>query len=309
VQALQKKQRSGIVAPPTPGRSSTPPLISGRSIEVPDFTPLPRRAPPRRKPRPTRPHRATDPPINAADRPNLPPSLLGPRYSHLLEEAIAGGESSAHGTALPSTPSVPSRPVIGQPSADLVYPTPQSELPPFVEPAKSRAQPSTSIRKRVKGFIFSYLPSAPTQVKQSLQTQPQRLRLPVPPPEVLEKSRGPISTPIRPPAPRPTHPKELVHLQPAPPPQRSLIPRVLKPQRLVELHPLPPPVELPPVHVPRSRCSSGGSVKDLVRSFEELDGCSSMGKDTQKRVEIWRARSTGVGQGLKEGGGKPMWKP
>jgi len=44
------------------------------------------------------------------------------------------------------------------------------------------------------------------------------------------------------------------------------------PKRLVDLRPVsPPPVASAPIKIPEGRRSSGGSVKDLVNSFEEID--------------------------------------
>jgi hypothetical protein len=44
------------------------------------------------------------------------------------------------------------------------------------------------------------------------------------------------------------------------------------PKRLVDLRPVsPPPVASAPIQIPEGRRSSGGSVKELVSSFEEID--------------------------------------
>jgi hypothetical protein len=44
------------------------------------------------------------------------------------------------------------------------------------------------------------------------------------------------------------------------------------PKRLVDLRPVsPPPVASAAIEIPEGRRSSGGSVKDLVNSFEEND--------------------------------------
>ena len=162
--------------------------------------------------------------------------------------------------------------------------------------------PSTTIGKRVKGLLFSYLPtlqksssSSTTVSKAPVPTQPS---LPLPPIEILSKPRGPITTPAPAPIMKPKHPKELVVLHPAPqPPTVSHIPRLKKPQRLVELH---PPAPLPVVEqpIPRPRRSSGSSVKDLVRGFEEIQAVS---RDKLRYNVGWRTYT-----GDKK---RPQWKP
>lgn len=77
-----------------------------------------------------------------------------------------------------------------------------------------------------------------------------------------------------------------------------MIPRAVKPQRMVELHP-PPPMSEPRV-APRARKSSTGSVKDLVKTFEEMEG------HAVKKPELKRVRSNGD---WKVSSGKPGWKP
>ena len=130
---------------------------------------------------------------------------------------------------------------------------------------------SPSVGSRVKGFLFSYLPTLKKKTPARKWHEPARPGLPLPPPELLEKPRGPIITPQPKPAPRSTHPKELVQLQHAPSP--TLIPAVPRiPKRLVDLRPVsPPPVASAPINIPEGRRSSGGSVKELVSSFEEID--------------------------------------
>ena len=129
----------------------------------------------------------------------------------------------------------------------------------------------TTFGERVKGFLFSYLPSmSKTAPHPSRKVHTSKPGLPLPPHDLLAKPRGPITTPSRPPLPKAKHPKELVQLHPAPlpAPQASLIPR-LKPERLVHLNPIPLPESRASIPIVKPRDSTG-SVKDLVRSFEEL---------------------------------------
>ena len=150
----------------------------------------------------------------------------------------------------------------------------------------SMAQPvtPTTFGERVKGFLFSYLPSMSKTLPHSSRkvhtsSQPG---LPLPPHDLLAKPRGPITTPSRPPLPKAKHPKELVQLHPVPlpAPQTSLIP-CLKPQRLVHLNPIPFPESRTSIPIVKPR-NSTGSVKDLVRSFEELKRTRGGGKTVPK---------------------------
>jgi len=249
--ALEKKQRAGKGAPGTPSRGRTPSSDTSTQIEVPDFTPIGR-------------HQST---IQYGDGSKLPATLLAPRYSHLMDEAVS------------------------------------------ISKGKEQEQRSESpgIFKRLTSPLFSYLPTLTTAPPEQLKVSRQH-GLPLPPPEMFEKERNPIVTPVPKPAPRPAHPKELVRLQPAPAPKPSMIPRVrTKPQRLVELRPAPLPGTPPVRQVPSDRRSSGGSVKDLVKSFEKLDESTEsvrLSRSTRS-INEWRADAPGA----KEKNDKPKWKP
>ena len=253
-------------------------------MQIPDFTPLGRRAtlPRKSRPRPTLLQSDLD-----QESIVIPPTLLAPRYSHLLEEAIAisqdGSTLSPEQVTFPrseindtfsdnsSTIAINERGLTLSPEQEETLP--QCEVKDTSHSSGSNV-PATTIGKRVKGLLISYLPTLPklsssstTVSKAPLSVQPS---LPLPPIDILSKPRGPITTPARAPILKPKHPKELVVLHPAPQPQTvSHIPRLKKPQRLVELKPPAPPpmIEQP---IPRPRRSSGSSVKDLVRGFEEI---------------------------------------
>lgn len=249
-------------------------------MDMPQFTPLPRRAPPSRL------QRMSLVASSVPDSSTIPPTLLAPRYSHLMEEAIAiSGPTTSTAKDDHDTPDTTNDPV-----------TPAS-------PRQEPEQPS-SLGKRVKGFLFSYLPirSGPS-TGPPLRKPSQQLRgLPLPPDDILKRPRGPVTTPIRPPPTKPRHPKELVDLHPAPlPVKTSLIPRVAKPQRMVQLNPVPErPASVIGGSLNGSRRSSGGSVKDLVKNFEELDG-----RVSREQNHMRRAKSNGDLKGLV----RPSWKP
>jgi hypothetical protein len=164
------------------------------------------------------------------------------------------------------------------------------------EPGQSLQDvPSTpSVGTRMKGFFFSYLPTLKkkTPITHKLR-EPARQGLPLPPPELLEKPRGPVITPLPKPLPRVKHPKELVHLQHAPLP--SHIPTLPQaPKRMVELRPVspnsPPAAASGPINIPEGRRSSGGSVKELVHSFEEMERSREI---EERALQLRRQKSAG----------------
>ncbi|KAF7348479.1 hypothetical protein MVEN_01365200 [Mycena venus] len=373
--ALQNKQRAGHVAPPTP--SATTDVFAGdrrrASMVVPDFTPLGKRAMP---PRVSSASRPMSPLVNGINRAmplstraqlpqpvsagapfsNLPPtpeparrrrvpgSLFAPRYSHLLEEAVAVSGGPAPRASEGEMETEESEDVsfaedqdtglseehsqeqeqeqqqdssfessVDDEDAEMVPATPLREREDSQYPATTQPAEPATIGKRVKGFLFSYLPTMAKTAPPPTRRPPTHAgpRLPLPPLELLEKPRGPVTTPARPPLPKTRAPKELVSLQPAPPPKpKSMLPRRAPPKRLVELHHVEPPVEEQPrVPFTRPRTSSGGSVKDLVKNFEALKGANA----TAKGAEVKRVRSVGDFGGKKPGSaagaGRPMWRP
>ncbi|KAI0718343.1 hypothetical protein C8T65DRAFT_725767 [Cerioporus squamosus] len=276
--ALQRKQRAGNGAPPTPnGRFGSIPLS-----EVPDFTPLPSRQssvqPAFGRRESTSSTQSTKPPV--------PASLLAPRYSHLLEEAIAvsRNEHSTPSTSQPvgyrsaSVPAPEQRSVSLPPQSPAAAPRSESEAPMAGDTNTSTEVPQSlaqrSIATRMKGFFWSYLPRATKPAGTKRPAGPAHPGLPIPPPELFQKPRS-VSTPVSKPIAKPVPPKELVHLHHAPPPKPSMIPRPAqqKPKRLVELHPAPPPEPRPrsSLSIVSDRRSSSGSVKDLVKGFESLE--------------------------------------
>ncbi|KAH9017089.1 hypothetical protein EDB83DRAFT_2438178 [Lactarius deliciosus] len=211
--ALQRKQRAGDGAPPTPTlrvssvSSSTPTAFLGQTT------------------------------------PRLPASLMAPRYSHLLEEAKSLSKQDG------------------------------AQSYPLEEQVEG---------SRMKGFLFSYLPTLKKKTPAQRTREPARPGLPLPPPEMIGQSAR------RKPVPRPAHPKELVHLQHAPLPSR--IPTLSQvPKRLVDLRP-----------IPDGRRSSSGSVKDLVNSFEEMERSREI---EEHALQLRRQKSAG-----RLAGGGTGWK-
>ena len=236
-------------------------------MDIPDFTPI-------------GPRRVAD---RSEGNPRLPATLLAPRYSHLMDEAVAISRGA------------------GEPSGSSSGVT--IKAPPD----------SPSLFKRLTSPLFSYLPLLSKGVSEELSRDADKSGLPLPPPELFEKERSTIVTPAPKVPPKPTHPKDQVELHTVPS-KPSMIPKPkMQPKRLVDLRPAPPkPEPLPPTKsLVGDRRQSGGNVKELVKSFETLDeSVSSLKSSTRSTQSIneWRADSLGAcSKG--EGSSKPQWKP
>ncbi|KAJ3796873.1 hypothetical protein GGU11DRAFT_684903 [Lentinula aff. detonsa] len=294
--AIQKKQRAGHIAPPTTpytSRNTSTSREPSFTMEVPDFTPLPRRPlpfPPSREsvlPSPAGPaalfSNIPEDVTEAPRRRKVPATLLAPRYSHLLDQAVAISRE------LPSVENSMDSSEMngGQTSSILDAPT----------------QPKTGL-----GRLFSYLPGFLTSPASSTRkARDVKPGLPLPPAEILDKLRGPIITPARPPVPKNKAPKELVNLNHQPVPEKketSMIPRRI-PQRMVKLNQVGLPEERQQSAGPssRPRRSSGASVKDLVKTFESFDDSADHTANA-KSIRNWKKGLLGG-----ENNNKPVWKP
>jgi hypothetical protein len=247
-------------------------------------------------------------------RSSLPPTLLAPRYSHLLEEAGAINDLGPSSNHLEDNATACG----DEQASDLLSDSPSDFTETNIErvtrnpvehlcPRRLESAPHTNnFGERLKGFFSSYLPKSSKQPLTFKKTPPHgQPCLPLPPPSVLEKPRGPVATPVRPSVHRAPPPKDLVHLNHVSLPP-SNIPRpkpILK--RLVELVPVPETAIKPETTfrdgvVQRPRRSSGSSVKDLVKGFEEMEKTAD-------------GRLGGYSRGLKQGKGRPnlrpTWKP
>ncbi|KAI0305260.1 hypothetical protein B0F90DRAFT_1702906 [Multifurca ochricompacta] len=294
--ALQRKQRAGEGAPPTPTlRVSS---VSSSTPTVPDFTPV---HPARRQGVNITPLKLAAPAFHVQTTPRLPASLMAPRYSHLLEEAKSLSKQDGSRPHAPGESPVP----LALPSDD----GPLATMTLYAVPDHSvkEVPPTPSVGSRMKGFLFSYLPTLKKKPAKKMH-EPARPGLPLPPPELIEKPRGPVITPQPKPAPRMVHPKELVHLQHAPPPSRiPTLPRV--PVRLVELRPVSPPSEtVGSIKVSERRRDSGGSVKDLVNSFEEMDRSSEIEAHALELRRQKSARRLAAGATTTVTNNKPAWR-
>lgn len=295
------------------------------SIEVPDFTPIRQReVPPRRQWASVVPQDSSTP-LPRQDVKPVPATLLAPRYSHLLEEAVKVSKSLPE-IVQTEDDGHESDPEPEGPESDDSPTTLVEESDPIATPDSLEPPPEPqTISKRVKGLIFSYLPtlkkSTATATRNDLK-RPRHPGLPLPPMDVLSKHRGPVVTPAREPLPKPIHPKELVQLHQAPPiePPASKIPKLIPPKELVELHhvtPKPTVEEKSKMKDVRPRRSSGASVKDLIKGFEDMQTQQVEADVLPKKREVrkmksvgeWRKGLNGPGTTKAGGGGKTAWKP
>ncbi|KAF7794036.1 hypothetical protein EIP86_005164 [Pleurotus ostreatoroseus] len=280
----------------------------------------------------------------SASRPSALSSVSNPsasrpqasvQYAQLLEEArstmdigaevstsIAEGttviEADHNGSANSSTSSsVPEEPSTPSNSSQDFEEANRSHITPLLP-----GPPSLSFAGKMKDLVFSYLPrfSRGSTEQAPLPQEPEPPKgLPVPPPEVFQKPRPPIKTPLPKVAPKPPHPKDLVRLHP-PASKPSMIPRPTQTQsqgqnlrRLVELHSVPPKASTStgthPVDIPRSRRDSTASVKDLVKSFESMEKLQAAERESFRHLDLKRKRSIQEWTKAKAGNPKPSWRP
>lgn len=264
---------------------------------------------------------------------NVPPLLFAPRYSHLLEEAqavsrgvaprpeaVAEQEQEQEQEKLITEELVDAsidesvdesmdQSVTDASFDESVDDSREGEFPQtpaFKQPDAPAPVPRTTVGGRVKGFLFSYLPTMNKTAPVPKRSIPflAKNQLPLPPLELLEKTRGPITTPVREPAPKQKHPKELVdlnHIQIKP---KSMIPKRIPPKRLVELTHVSPEKPVEPIRV-RPRTSSGGSVKDLVKGFEAMEKV----KKAIAGGELRRVKSFNDTRSRVQTEARPKWRP
>lgn len=232
---------------------------------MPDFTPVPRRHVPERP-------LVADTPFQNVGRPTET------RYGELLEQAKA--------VASPTLPDEESDEEEDEEETDTSASISASDVSVEIKPA-----PRPSMSNRVTGLLFSYLPTlSSTTVKPSLipRVNQRQLGLPAPPPH---RPRT-VATPKRKMVSRPRPPKELVNLHIVPEKPVEKVEKVV-PKRLVDLVHVPTPaVEKVKEQKPRR---SSGSVKDLVKSFEDF------GKKTESRRVVGKL-------GNKAGKPMPVWR-
>ncbi|KAI0318078.1 hypothetical protein OF83DRAFT_1282963 [Amylostereum chailletii] len=303
--ALQKKQRTGSAAPPTPSLRVSSVSSTSSTPTVPNFTPVRRGH---------APHAPSQPKISAPafplDSKKLPTTLMAPRYSHLLQEAVSVSKHERRDSQEFFAPTPESTPPLSASEGSSPPPSEVSTSSYVSETTRRTQPPSTpSMGSRVRGFFYSYLPTL-SKPKTTKKSQPAAPGLPLPPPEKIE-NRGPVNTPASKPHEKPTHPKELVDLHPAPAPATK-IPQRVDPRRLVDLRHIEPETEPGnnSLRQSESRRSSSSSVRDLVRSFEDLDRSMEIEREAL-RIRRMKSTSSGELQKLASAGAvskRPTWK-
>jgi hypothetical protein len=245
----------------------------------------------------------------------LPPSLMAPRYSHLMEEAQTIANTDKPLSLMDSGSSLPldSETVDdGEPLSEDLSPLDKAEQE-SEEIQMHDASPS--IGTRFKGFLFSYLPGSSKSQSLTTAKSSNKSGLPLPPSDILDKARGPITTPAREPMPKPPPHKDLVSLHHTTP-KPTLIPRVARhpPRRLVDLRPVSPPPDTEPRRpAARPRRSSGSSVKDLVQTFEHMEQQLAQKESThasRSADDLRRIRSIDdVKRAFEQPQERPTWRP
>jgi hypothetical protein len=270
-------------------------------------------------------------------------AILKPRYGELLEEARKISRiASPEAPNLPqpqetdesftlseeghSTESAASASFDSQESEESLEAADEVEVEPEVDEThgepmeEERYEESPGLGQRVKGFLYSYLPTVNS--KSQIPTKKSRLHLqpglPVPSEDILKKPRGPVRTPLRAPPSKPRPPKELVNLHEAPKPKErgTWIPRITqKPKRMVELNHVMSPEMAKEMERERlreswssdaSRRSSGGSVRDLVKGFEEMD--KKAAKEVKPPGKLKIGGVFGAQKNVPSGTAKPAWR-
>lgn len=284
VHALKDRQRQGRGAPPTPStlRNIDP------SLQIPMFTPTPSRNGMHHYRESSVPQTPvgrqldfSNIPETPMTTPTLPPVFHSSRYKHLTKDS---------GFSL-SKPLVNNeRRKLEPPRVNIVPPsTPAPEASPpsmrfrersvTVSPTRSISSsipsvmwtPSGGVKNKVLNYVGSFF---------NRQQTPKTARYAVSGPSALPRPseedigaiypRGPVSTPPRPSIPLPVPPKDLVSLQHQEPPASKLpvFKKPKTPKRLIDLQHVP----APPGTAPRvKKKASTGSVRDIVKAFEEKD--------------------------------------
>jgi hypothetical protein len=339
VRALLKKHRTGSAAPPTPNRVSR---ASPSTPTVPDFTPV--NVVRQSLVVPGAPKLAA--PVFDAETTKLPGVLHARRYAHLLQEARSVASEPAlprrssqefHSSSISQDSSInqsalePAEQSSDESAEQSLEESVERSLDESIEEALGESDntddsldhsataaahlpsylkhgpPSTpSIGQRMKGFFFSYLPIRKQEPSKNHLRADNTLSLPVPPADLADRPRPPIVTPVSKPPPAPAHPKDLVDLQHAPEPLQSRLPRRQDPKRLVDLrHIEPEPTPERPVLRPRS---SNGSVKDLVRVFEDHDKSIELEREARS-IRRMKSSELSVNRLPSVGKERPAWKP
>ena len=272
--ALSCRQRAGKGAPPSPGR-----LVfrnTGPEFVAPVLTPA---AIPR----------ALSPAIDAGVPTKLPPSLLAPRYAHLHEEVI-----TVSSPELPTVASKPSTAEIDTPDSQI-RPV-ESQEPEFVAPVLAPTAIPRALSPATEAGVPTKLsPSFLAPRYAHLHEEVITVSSPELPTVASRPSTAEIDTAETQLSPKPSQfpkaksAKEMVHLNHVEPPRSVQRPRTVS----------------GPIIIPgRTRKDSGGSVKDLIESFETVQkNAEEEMKRSNSRLVVRKVASMG------NFNARPRWRP
>lgn len=225
---------------------------------------------------------------------SVPPMLLAPRYAHLRDELCST-----------KSPSKKKRPAGtgDKPSKGQVRSTTTTNKTPFVRsqstgPERVVQSPSRSGAKKVLNYLGSFLgryspkPSSP----------PKKTIPSLPGPPEMRQLKGPVSTPVKMSVPKEMAPKELVQLHEVAPATPKPLERILPPKDMINLNHIDPPPSTRPRTLSIPLLKKRGSVKDLIKCFEEAD------KKT-KEVEIIPKQSLRRAASVNNINTRPIWRP
>lgn len=194
---------------------------------------------------------------------SVPLTLLAPRYAYLRNELRS--------TKVPKSPARSlvvsgkfKEPVRSQKHSAIPFPA-----PPAPEPQPEDQNRPSPGAKTVLGYLGSFLGRYSPKPKfiSSTKSFPS---LPAPP--TMRQVREPISTPVKAPVSKERLPKELVQLNEVSPRMTKQFERLQPAKDVVNLnHIEPPPSVRPRVQSNPLLRNSRGSVKDLIKCFEEAD--------------------------------------
>jgi hypothetical protein len=298
-EALSKRQRAGLGALPSPAQLVS--LQSTPEIAVPVSTS-------------SAISRVLSPAIEIGVPAKLPPSLHAPRYAHLHEELTPGTPKPS----IPmSTPSSLSSESAAKENQTQVVDSPKSSQVSTFDPAIP-SQPSgdgssvpASATKRVLSYLGSFVSRSTPTPHPSLK--PRFNALPLVPPKMQQVARGPVNTPAKKPIPKTQAPRDLVQLTGTQVPvRRTHFPKLKSAKEMVSLNHVEPPRSVQrtrtvsgPMIIPgRPRNDSGGSVKDLIKTFETIQKDTEEGiKRSNSRLAVRKVASV---DNLNT---RPIWKP
>ncbi|KIJ29113.1 hypothetical protein M422DRAFT_784399 [Sphaerobolus stellatus SS14] len=238
----------------------------------------------------------------------IPPTLLAPRYNHLLEET-----SNVRPPAGPSrVASMPPERTSRQHDNSFKLDKDGFKIP--ATPSRSNAtgaqNGSPSVRasatKRALNYLGSFLGRGGNQGGSKAPPIVPFNALPLPHLDMQQVRRGPVTTPSKKPMTKEQPHRGLVNLAHAEI-QVHEYPKPKPPKDLVTLNHIDPPNSASrprttsgPLLPDRARKNSGG-VKDLIKSFEQVSRNAQ--SDMAKMNTLRRAASVGVLSS------KPVWKP